>query len=123
MLETGWVAEHHREFDLAHLHFGFDAATPAELASWAAELAGRGRPLVLTVHDLINPHFVDQTRHARHLDVLIPAADELITLTAGAAALIEQRWGRRAERHSASACRSACRSCAPRPRVDRGEPW
>jgi len=96
MLETGWVADHHREFDLAHLHFGFDAATPAELASWTAELAARGRPLVLTVHDLTNPHFVDQTRHREHLDVVIPAADELITLTTSAAALIEQQWGRRA---------------------------
>ena len=79
MLDTGWVAAQHREFDLAHLHFGFDAATPAELTSWTAELARHGRPLIFTVHDLINPHFVDQTRHEAHLDVLIPAADELIT--------------------------------------------
>jgi len=96
MLDTGWVAAQHREFDLAHLHFGFDAATPAELTSWTAELARHGRPLIFTVHDLTNPHFVDQTRHEAHLDVLIPAADELITLTTSAAALIEQRWGRRA---------------------------
>jgi len=94
MLQTGWVADHHREFDLAHLHFGFDAATPAELESWTAALADHGRPLVFTVHDLTNPHFVDQTRHREHLDVLIPAADELITLTDSAAAIIEQRWGR-----------------------------
>jgi glycosyltransferase involved in cell wall biosynthesis len=96
MLQSGWVGDRHREFDLAHLHFGFDAATPADLVRWTAELAARGRPLVLTVHDLTNPHFVDQTRHRRHLDVLIPAADELITLTPGAAALIERQWGRRA---------------------------
>jgi hypothetical protein len=96
MLQTQWVAQHHREFDLAHLHFGFDAATPADLVNWTAELADRGRPLVLTVHDLTNPHFVDQTRHREHLEVLIAAADELITLTSSAAALIEQQWGRRA---------------------------
>ncbi len=96
MLQTGWVARHHREFDLAHLHFGFDAAPPAELAAWASELAARGRPLVLTVHDLTNPHFVDQSRHREHLDVLIPAAGELITLTSSAATLIAKEWGRQA---------------------------
>ena len=96
MLRTDWLAEHHRDFDLAHLHFGFDAASPADLSSWTAELARRGRPLVMTVHDLTNPHFVDQQRHRAHLDVLVPAADELITLTSSAAARIERLWGRRA---------------------------
>ena len=48
----------------------------------------------MTVHDLVNPHFVDQTPTPEHLDVLIPAATEVITLTPGAAAAIETRWGR-----------------------------
>ncbi len=97
MLDARWVRDHHSEFDVAHLHFGFDAADPAELRGWVNELARRSRPLVMTVHDLVNPHFVDQTRHTAHLDVLIPAATEIITLTPGAAAAIEARWGRPAE--------------------------
>ncbi len=97
MLEHEWVTAHHRDFDLAHLHFGFDAAAPDSLRRWVEELGRHGRPLVLTVHDLVNPHFIDQHSHAVHLDVLIPAATEIITLTAAAAAIIKDRWGRTAE--------------------------
>lgn len=61
-----------------------------------AALRERGRPLVQTVHDLRNPHHVDRTLHDAQLDVLVPAADELITLTPGAAAEIRRRWGREA---------------------------
>ena len=95
MLEPDWVAGHHRDFDVMHLHFGFDAAQPATLRHWCEELARNGRPLVMTVHDLVNPHFADQGRHAALLDVLIPGATRLITLTPGAARAIEDRWGRR----------------------------
>ncbi|MET0863027.1 MAG: glycosyltransferase family 1 protein, partial [Nakamurella sp.] len=97
MLKPEWIAEHHAEFDLVHLHFGFDAVEPGELDRWVAMLRRHRRPLVFTVHDLANPHFRDQTRHLAQLDVLIPAADGLITLTPGAATAIEHRWGRAAE--------------------------
>jgi hypothetical protein len=97
ILRPDWVAAHHQEFDLAHLHFGFDAVEPAELGRWVEELRRRDRPLVFTVHDLVNPHFIDQHRHRAQLDVLIPAATELITLTPGAAAVIQAEWGRTAE--------------------------
>ena len=96
MLEREWVADHHDDFDLAHLHFGFDAAEPTSLLRWVRELDRHQRPLVLTVHDLVNPHFVDQRCHAAQLDVLIPAAADIITLTPGAAAIIQQRWDRTA---------------------------
>jgi hypothetical protein len=55
-----------------------------------------GRPLVFTVHDLRNPHHEDPGAHERALEVLIGAADALITLTPGAAAEIARRWGRTA---------------------------
>jgi beta-1,4-mannosyltransferase len=97
ILEAGWPTAHAGEFDIAHLHFGFDAADPVDLQRWVDELRELGRPLVITVHDLVNPHFVDQAAHASRLDVLIPHADALITLTPGAAAEIAARWGRRAE--------------------------
>ena len=96
MLDSRWVHAHHQEFDVAHLHFGFDAADPTDLRGWVDELGRHNRPLVMTVHDLVNPHFVEQGNHSAHLDVLIPAATELITLTHGAAAAIQARWRRQA---------------------------
>ena len=49
---------------------------------------------MFTVHDLRNPHHADRTTHDAQLDVLVRAADALITLTPGAAAEIRRRWGR-----------------------------
>ncbi|MFC0223287.1 glycosyltransferase family 1 protein [Nocardioides zeicaulis] len=94
MLEADWVEQH--DFDVFHLHFGFDARTVAELEDLVAALRRRGKPLVLTVHDLRNPHHQDRAAHDAQLDVLVPAADALVTLTPGAAAEIRARWGREA---------------------------
>lgn len=97
MLEASWVRAHADTFDVFHLHFGFDDRTPAQLRELVDALRDRDRPLVLTVHDLRNPHHRDPTQHAAALDVLVPAAAEVITLTRGAAAVIRQRWGRDAQ--------------------------
>ena len=96
-LDADWVHRHAGELDVVHLHFGFDAASPADLRRWVCALREERIPLVLTVHDLLNPHFTDQREHTARLDVLVPAADAVITLTPGAAMEIEQRWGRSAE--------------------------
>ena len=95
-LEADWVRRHHQDFDVAHVHFGFDARSPDQLRAWVQELARHGKPLVYTVHDLRNPHHEEGSLHDQHLDVLVPAADALITLTQGAAAAVEERWGRTA---------------------------
>ena len=85
------------DFDLLHVHFGFDARTPRDLAQFVAALRARLKPLVFTVHDLRNPHHADPAdQHDAQLDVLVSAADALITLTPGAAAEIRRRWGREA---------------------------
>jgi hypothetical protein len=96
-LEPAWVREHGDEFDLLHLHFGFDDRSPAQLRDWVEALRSCGRPLVFTVHDLRNPHHLDRAAHDAQLDVLVPAADALLTLTPGAAEEIARRWGRTAE--------------------------
>ncbi|MFC8270625.1 glycosyltransferase [Streptomyces cinereoruber] len=96
MLDPAWVKGHHAEFDVFHLHFGFDAQGPAALADLVAALRRHGKPLVYTVHDLRNPHQVDPAPHRAALDVLVPAADRLITLTPGAADEIARRWNRTA---------------------------
>src|SRR5690606_36415719 len=94
MLQPEWAAT--AEFDLFHLHFGFDACTPRQLQELVDTLRERGKPFVYTVHDLRNPHHEERSLHDAQLDVLVPAATELITLTAGAAAETERRCGRTA---------------------------
>ena len=53
------------------------------------------KPLVYRVHDLRNPHHPRPDAHAEQQEVLIAAADEVVT-TPGAAQEIWQRWGRNA---------------------------
>ncbi|OQR63539.1 hypothetical protein B6E66_14115 [Streptomyces maremycinicus] len=96
MLQPGWVDAHHEEFDVFHLHFGFDAQSPAQLTALVDALRRHNKPLVYTVHDLRNPHQQDPSAHDAALDVIVPAADRLITLTPGAAHAVKARWGRTA---------------------------
>ncbi|MDO5669997.1 MAG: glycosyltransferase family 1 protein [Corynebacterium sp.] len=72
--------------DLVHLHFGFDHLSVNDTRALIRALDRRGVPLVLTVHDLDNPHFTDQREHHAKLRLLIDAAAALITLTSDAAA-------------------------------------
>ncbi len=95
-LTTAWVDAHAHDVDVVHLHFGFDDRTPDELAAWVERLHANGIALVYTVHDLRNPHQRDPGVHDAQLDVLVAAADALVTLTSGAAAEIRRRWGREA---------------------------
>ena len=94
MLDPDWIAS--ADFDVFHLHFGFDAWSPERLRDVVAALRRRRKPFVYTVHDLRNPHHEDRTLHDAQLDVLVPAADALVTLTEGAAREIGDRWGRQA---------------------------
>lgn len=96
MLDSAWVQEHAAEFDLMHIHFGFDAVSPPRLAELVATLRAHGKPLVLTIHDLRNPHHADPGLHDAQQRVLVDAADALLTLTPGAAARIGRRWDREA---------------------------
>lgn len=94
MLEPKWVDEHSVEFDLMHVHFGFDAVSPETLEELVGVLRRHGKPLVLTVHDLRNPHHLEPGLHDAQLGVLVRAAAAIITLTPGAAAEIASRWQR-----------------------------
>jgi hypothetical protein len=85
------------EIDLVHVHFGFDQLTPGEMRAWTAELRAAGLPLVVTVHDLRNPHHVTPDQHDAVLTELLAAADGVITLTAGAATAIRGRFAREAQ--------------------------
>jgi beta-1,4-mannosyltransferase len=92
-LDAEWIGDHQTSFDVLHLHFGFESRTPAQLRAWLHALRDNG--LVVTVHDLQNPHLTDQRPYADLLDVIVPAADAVITLTPGAAGEIERRWDRK----------------------------
>lgn len=96
MLHADWIEANADAFDVLHLHFGFDAQDPQNLQDAVTALKRHGKPLIYTVHDLRNPHHSSPEAHQAHLDVLIPGADALITLTEGAAAEIRRRWGRTA---------------------------
>lgn len=94
-LEPGWVRTHAREQDLVHVHFGLEGRTATELEEWLDALDDVGLPLVHTVHDLVNPHLLDQTRHQEQLELLVRRAGALLTLTHGAADAVARSYGRR----------------------------
>ena len=95
LVDADWVRANRDGFDCVHTHFGFGDVDIPSMRAWLAALAEVGRPLVHTVHDLENPHRADQRHHRRQLDLLVPAADALITLTGCAADRVERDWGRR----------------------------
>lgn len=90
-LDPTWVRG--RRFDVLHLHFGYDERTPEQLAELCDALDADRKPLVLTVHDLRNPHHEDAHVLDAQLDVLVPRAAAVVTLTARAAAEVAERWG------------------------------
>ncbi|MEO8851984.1 MAG: hypothetical protein ABI360_09670 [Allobranchiibius sp.] len=92
-LRPDWIAEHAGDIDVVHLHFGFEHRTPGQLRKWVEALALHHIALVLTVHDLDNPHVAEQETHHRSLGLLINAAAETLTLTQGAAEFIQRRYG------------------------------
>ena len=97
MLDACWIAANHEAFDVFHVHFGFDAKTPGQLRAVTDALERADVPLVVTVHDLRNPHHPEPGLHEQQLDVLLEHAAAVITLTHPAAERIAARWGREAE--------------------------
>ena len=79
--------------DLVHLHFGYEHRTPDQVAGFVSALRARAMPLVVTVHDLTNPHEPDPAAHLERTGHLVRGASAVLTLTAGAAAKIRERWG------------------------------
>lgn len=86
-LEAGWWEQLPEDElpDLVHLHFGFDHLSPEQTSAFAQALRRRGVPLVVTVHDLDNPHLVDQDGHHEKIRLLVDAAAAHLTLTDQAA--------------------------------------
>lgn len=96
-LDADWLLEDPTHMpDILHVHFGFEHYSPMQLRRLVEVLRQAGSALVVTVHDLENPHLSEQKAHLDRLQVLVPAADEVLTLTEGAAQEIQRRWGRHA---------------------------
>lgn len=96
-LDAGSVPSWAGAADLVHLHFGFDHLDADAMRRWTDAVRAAGVPLVLTAHDLRNPHHTDPAPHTAVLDVLMERAAAVVTLTDGAAREIDGRWGRTAE--------------------------
>lgn len=93
-LDPRYLTAHADEVDVVHLHFGFDGLTPDEMLAWTEAVRRSRIPLVVTVHDLRNPHHSTRERHDRHLAALLGAAEVVLTLTEGAADEIAERFQR-----------------------------
>ncbi|MEL4317550.1 glycosyltransferase [Leifsonia sp. YIM 134122] len=93
-LDPEWIRQHARDADLLHIHFGTESFEPARIAACIDAAHEVGWPVVFTVHDLEHPQLLDQASYRAQLDVLVPGADAVITLTDGAAAEIRRRWRR-----------------------------
>lgn len=94
MLDGDWIRARHEDFDVFHVHFGFDEKSTGQLQDVVAALAAAGVPLVVTVHDLRTPRHPAPEPHDTLLGILVRAAADVITLTPGAADEIRRRWGR-----------------------------
>lgn len=84
-----------RRVDVLHVHFGFEQLSVEQLGTWIDDVHAAGIRIVHTVHDIDNPHLVDQRDHHRRTRCLVEWADAVTTLTSSAADEIERRWGRR----------------------------
>lgn len=80
--------------DVIHVHFGVEGVPLDDLEACLALAREHGVALVVTVHDLRNPHLADDAGHTARLDRLVRAADVVLTLTPAAADQVRDRWGR-----------------------------
>jgi hypothetical protein len=88
-----WLAAHLDEVDVVHVH-----GVPPRLSAHdvdAAVVATReaGLPLVVTAYHLSDPAGTDEAHYGAQLEVLMHAADAVVTITPGAAEELQRRFG------------------------------
>lgn len=81
------------EIDILHVHFGFEHLTLAQTQELTTALRDRDIALVLTIHDLDNPHLADQEAFHQQVAHLACSAQHVFTLSQSAADQVQQRWG------------------------------
>lgn len=96
-LEAEWWTEANAAgIDVVHIHFGFEHRSPAQIVQLVTAIRQHGVALVVTVHDIDNPHLLDpadQEEHHQRMRILVRAANAAITLTEQARNLLHQRAG------------------------------
>lgn len=97
LYDPDWLASHAGDWDVVHLHFTWEQYPPQRFAEVLRTHRRAATPIVWTTHDLRNPHTQEAGRDLPYLELLADAADEVVTLTRGAAAEVAERFGREAE--------------------------
>jgi Glycosyltransferase Family 4 len=95
-LDPDHLRAHAHEVDVVHLHAGYEDMSVRQVEVWTAAVRRSGVPLVVTVHRLRPPRGTLRSRHDRRLRALLATAEVVLTLTAGAADEIADRFGRTA---------------------------
>ncbi len=93
VLDAAWIRANAERFDVVHVHFGMESLPAGRLEGALDALGALGIPLVFTVHDLENPQLADQAAHRRDLDLVVPRATRLVTLTDEVARRIRETYG------------------------------
>lgn len=92
--EPTWWEGQAKGVDLVHVHFGFEHLTIERTRRFTQLLHEKNIPLVLTVHDLDNPHLEDQSNYHQQLHILIQAAAHVFTLSEKAQGIVDKHYGR-----------------------------
>ena len=92
-LDPAWLTAHLDEVDVVHAIAAPATLGAAELADVVRRVKESGTPLVFTAYHLQDPHALAPGRYAEQLDVLVPSADAVVTLTESAAQEVRLRWG------------------------------
>lgn len=93
--DPDWLRAHSLDWDLAHIHFRHQQRSGDRLRAALLAHHGSGTPVVMTVHDLEDPHRPTGDRHALDLLARIGASvDVLTTFTRGARRAVERITGR-----------------------------
>ena len=121
MLRPDWAET--ADIDVFHVQFGFDTCTPDGLRELVGVLRRRGIPLVVTVHDLRNPHHADRREHDAQLDVLVPVRGRGRDPDARCRRRDRPAVGGRGARRAAPARRRSSARPAPCGSARRTGPW
>ncbi len=99
-LHSPHLADHASDIDVLHLHTGSAPVTEAAVQCWSETVRRCRIPLVVTIHGVRPPGGHPSRRHGAaedaHLEAVLATAEVVLTLTAGAADAIAERFGRTA---------------------------
>ncbi|MFN8074980.1 MAG: hypothetical protein U0Q15_06120 [Kineosporiaceae bacterium] len=90
--DSAWLRDHLDRVDVVHVHGLPPGSDPRALQEAVDVVRASGRPLVVTAYHLSDPVGARASGYDDGLDVLIPAADAVFTLTGSARAEMARRW-------------------------------